>query len=81
MLAVLLIGFILNIIYDFSSNSWYLQPYFYLIILLISSKLLKAFMERKYIEDKHEFTYTLFETGFTAILLVLLITNGYWLLP
>jgi heme/copper-type cytochrome/quinol oxidase subunit 4 len=81
MLAALLIGFILNIIYDFSSSRWYLQPYLYLIILLIFSQLVKAYMERKYIKDNREFTYTLFETGFTAILLVLLVTTGYWLLP
>jgi hypothetical protein len=79
-LAALFIGLILNIIYDFSESRWYLQPYFYFINLLISSQLVKAYMERKYIEDKREFTYTLFETGFTAILLVLLVTTGFWLL-
>jgi Domain of unknown function (DUF4181) len=69
---------VIDVFYDF--EHWYQNPYIYFLLILLSSNLTKAYMERKYIEDKREYRYTLFETGIISILLSLLFVSGNWFL-
>jgi protein-S-isoprenylcysteine O-methyltransferase Ste14 len=73
---VLITGFILSVFTDIDLDRWYTQPYFILVVSLITGQLLKVFMEWKYNEDRREYTYTIFETSFNIILLILFFTVG-----
>jgi Domain of unknown function (DUF4181) len=66
---------VIDFFYDY--NYWYQNPYTYILVVLLSGQLLKAYMEWKYIEDKRVYTYTLLITGINATLLVLLMISGY----
>ncbi|MCC5804088.1 DUF4181 domain-containing protein [Rossellomorea vietnamensis] len=74
MIVALFSCLIIDIIFDF--EHWYQNPYTYMMLLLISGSLLKAYMEWKYVEDKRECTYTILETSFGYGLLILLLTVG-----
>ncbi|QWC21065.1 DUF4181 domain-containing protein [Bacillus haikouensis] len=65
---------VIDVLYDF--EQWYQNPYTYILVILLSGSLLKAYMEWKYVEDKREYTYTIFETSFNIVLLILFFTVG-----
>jgi Domain of unknown function (DUF4181) len=74
MIAALFACVMIDVIFDF--KSWYQNPYSYMLLLLISSSFLKAYMEWKYVENKRECTYTVLETSFGYGLLLLLLSVG-----
>lgn len=75
MIVVLISCPIIDVFYDF--NHWYQNPYTYVLVILLSGSIIKAYMEWKYIGDKREYIYTLFSTGINTTLLVLMMISGY----
>ena len=57
---------------------WYFQPAFIVIILIIISELLRAFMEWKYAENKKAYIATILELCFTISVVILTITTNFF---
>ncbi|ATP41993.1 hypothetical protein CSE16_19315 [Solibacillus sp. R5-41] len=56
---------------------WYIEPWFVLIIFILISELLRAFMEWKYAENKRDFIATIAELLFIITFLFLLIITDF----
>ncbi|MFJ7886880.1 DUF4181 domain-containing protein [Lysinibacillus xylanilyticus] len=57
---------------------WYFETWFILIVFLITSEMLRAFMEWKYAENKRDFVATIAETVFMISIVFLVITTGFF---
>ncbi|MGE7909672.1 DUF4181 domain-containing protein [Lysinibacillus xylanilyticus] len=57
---------------------WYFETWFILIVFLITSEMLRAFMEWKYAENKKDFVATIAEMVFMIIIVFLVITTGFF---
>ncbi|MED3804110.1 DUF4181 domain-containing protein [Lysinibacillus xylanilyticus] len=57
---------------------WYFETWFILIVFLITSEMLRAFMEWKYAENKKDFVATIVETVFMISIVFLVITTGFF---
>ncbi len=77
--VTLIAGFITIIVTDFEPDSWYLQPYGIVALFFVVGQLWKAFMEKKYKDDKREYTYTVIETGFHILLFIAVFSTLTWL--
>jgi len=57
---------------------WYFETWFILIVFLITSEMLRAFMEWRYAENKRDFVATIAEMVFMIIIVFLVITTGFF---
>ncbi|QPQ31048.1 DUF4181 domain-containing protein [Lysinibacillus sp. JNUCC 51] len=56
----------------------FFKTWFILIVFLITSEMLRAFMEWKYAENKRDFVATIAETMFMISIVFLVITTGFF---
>ena len=57
---------------------WYFQTWFIVIIFLIISELIRAFIEWKYVENKKAFIATFLELCFAISIIILTITTNFF---
>jgi len=57
---------------------WYFETWFILIVFLITSEMLRAFMEWRYAENKRDFVATIAEMVFMICIVFLVITTGFF---
>ncbi|RBP92921.1 uncharacterized protein DUF4181 [Cytobacillus firmus] len=80
-LIILLIGGGINLGRDPLEWLWFLEPWFLLIVLIVTTETARAFMEWKYDENRKAFVVTLCQLVFTLLLiLTVLKTDFFWML-
>ena len=77
--VTMIAGFIFHVMTNFEYEHWYSKPYSIIIFFFIARQFLKFYMERKWIGDKRESIYSLFEAVFHVMLFTALFSTDYWL--
>ncbi|MFJ7183394.1 DUF4181 domain-containing protein [Lysinibacillus xylanilyticus] len=67
-----------RIVNDTFGIPWYFETWFILIVFLITSEMLRAFMEWKYAVNKRDFVATIAEMVFMFSIVFLVITTGFF---
>ena len=75
---LLIISFYYMIDNDTFGIPWFFKTWFILIVFLITSELLRAFMEWKYAENKRDFVATIAEMVFMFSIVFLTITTDFF---
>lgn len=80
-LVILLIGAGINFERDPLEWLWYLEPWFLLTLLIVTTETAQAFMEWKYAENRKAYLVTIFHLAFVLFLLFIVIkTDFFWML-
>ncbi|PFG07547.1 uncharacterized protein DUF4181 [Bacillus sp. es.034] len=75
--VVMIAGLIVVVGTSFESR--FLQPYLIISFFFICRLLWKSYMEKKWMSENREYTYTIMEAGFHTILLIAVFSTNYWL--
>ncbi|BCB03969.1 DUF4181 domain-containing protein [Bacillus sp. KH172YL63] len=75
--VTLLVGLIVAIMSDF--ESFFFRPYIIVALFFVIQQGWRAYMERKWLNDKRESTFTIVETGYHIILMISILTTYSWL--
>ncbi|WP_026675284.1 DUF4181 domain-containing protein [Alkalihalobacterium bogoriense] len=79
--VVFMVGFFITYMWEPADISWFIQPWFILVIFIIVSELVTAVMERKYAENPNAYKFTVSQVIFLLIVLfTLYITDFFGLL-
>lgn len=75
--VVMIAGLIVVVSTSFESR--FLQPSLILAFFFICRLLWKSYMEKRWMSENREYTYTIMETGFHTILFIAVFSTNYWL--
>ncbi|UOE96335.1 DUF4181 domain-containing protein [Alkalihalobacillus sp. LMS39] len=79
--VVFMVGFFITFTREPADISWFVQPWFILVMFVIVSELVTAVMERKYAENPNDYKFTVSQVIFLLIVLfTLYITDFFGLL-
>lgn len=79
LIVAMIVGFIINTA-RFPETIFYLEVYFFLVILVFLTESVTAYMEWNYVENRNAYVFTLIQLAFTAIiLLVVYATDAFGL--
>ncbi|MGE7674388.1 DUF4181 domain-containing protein [Lysinibacillus sp. NPDC094403] len=76
--SLLLISSYYTIYNDTIGIPWFFKTWFILIVFLVTSEMLRAFMEWKYADNKRDFLATIAELMFMISIVFLVITTGFF---
>ncbi|ADU29229.1 hypothetical protein Bcell_0956 [Evansella cellulosilytica DSM 2522] len=77
-IAVLVLGYIINMSRDPSDWLWYLEPWYLAFVFIIGSEGARAMLEWKYAENRNAYKLTLSQLLFIVILLVTIFTTNFF---
>lgn len=77
-LCVLLIGGFVNVGMIPQEPLFFLQPWFLLFVLLFLSETIRAVMERKYAKNPNAYIFTICQSAFILVLVILLFATDFF---
>ncbi|WP_033540904.1 DUF4181 domain-containing protein [Planococcus sp. CAU13] len=77
-IVLIIAGGSTNVLFLPGGPYFFLQPWFFLFVLIFTAEIVRAVMERKYAENPNAHIYTLCQSAFLLVLLVLLFTTEFF---
>lgn len=76
-IAVLLIGFIINVMRDPLERIWFLEPWYLIYISILVTEAVRAIMEWKYVKQRNAYIFTVSQLIFIAVLLISIFKTNF----
>lgn len=77
-LVLFLFGNFINITSEPMGKYWFLQTPFLLFVFIFVTESIRAFMERKYAENRNDYIFTISQLVFVTILYISIITTEFY---
>lgn len=77
-IVLMIAGSSINVLFLPGGPYFFLQPWFLLFVLIFTAEIVRAVMERKYAENPNAHIYTLCQSAFLLVLLLLLFTTDFF---
>jgi len=75
---LLVIGFIINNSGTYEERFWYFESWTVIIVFVLTSETVRAYMEWKYAENQKEYILTISQLGFMVVFLIAIITTNFF---
>lgn len=76
--GLMVIGFFVSVSESPIHSDWFLQPWFWLIMLVVLTEIVRAIMEWKYVENRNAYKFTAYQLLFIIILLLLFYVTNFF---
>ena len=74
----MILGSFINATRDYTERIWFLEPWCFLLGLTILAEAIRAFMERRYADNKNAYIFTLSQLLFGMIVVISILTTNFW---
>lgn len=72
-IVLMILGSIINVKMEPMERIWFLEPWYLLFFLIVSTEIVRAFMERKYSDDKNAYLLTVSQLVFIVVVFIIVL--------